>query len=291
MGIFIDFITEFSSQSVDFADSQLRFVSFLVLGMLVLFGTTTVNCTQPYWPRVLDCTKKNLTNIADLEIGMNITDLILDHNNIKEIPDNAFRNKCGIQFLYINFNHISSIRPLGFLCLDKLQKLSLEGNSLTQLNDSIFINFGENLMFLILSNNSITSIQPHSFKMLHNLRVLYLSKNKLTSLGAETFIGLMRLRRIDLSHNHIQNIDPHCFSPLTSLEELQLNHNRLKVLANGLFDGLSNIFELHLHDNRMTSLSADILRLPLNRSTPLELSLSGNPLEVGILSKKYNIDQ
>ena len=69
-----------------------------------------------------------------------------------------------------------------------------------------------------------------------------------------------------------------------------MGNNKLKVLANKMLEGLDQIIILSLHDNKLTTLPRDIVELAQNRSSTgyekLELSLSGNPLQVSMIHDK-----
>ncbi len=237
------------------------------------------SCVEKYSGEVLYCNNRNLTNLANIEVPHNVTDLILDHNNLKQIQAKAFSNKCNLQILFMNYDRITNIKPLGFFCLHGLRELYMENNSLTQLNDSMFVELRV-LSYLSLSGNSINLVKPHSFKGLQNLLTLKLDWNQLTSLGAKTLVGLEKVKTIHLSNNKLQKIDALTFRHLTSLEELLLDNNQLQVLANEMLAGLSQITTVNLHSNRIISLREDVFSLAVNRSgemrRPLKLSLSWN---------------
>ncbi len=106
-----------------------------VLGVLVLIKCipgVTANCVEKYGGHVLDCRHNNLTDVADIDVPNDVTDLILDHNNIDKLQNNAFSGKCSVEILFMNYNYISLIHPLAFTCLGALQELSIENNSLTK---------------------------------------------------------------------------------------------------------------------------------------------------------------
>lgn len=144
----------------------------------------------------------------------------------------------------------------------------------------------KHLSFLKLSENSITYIQPYSFKGLQHLRTLWLESNKLTRLDAKTFFGLKELRKIYLSNNKLHTVNALTFRHLTSLEEILLDNNRLEVLANDTLAGLNKIKTVNLHVNRLTTLHKDVLIAALNHSResdePVKLSLRANPIQCNL---------
>ena len=108
--------------------------------------------------------------------------------------------------------------------LTRLETLSLEHNSLTQLPEGVFDQL-KHLRRLELSSNGLTTLDGGVFDELTRLTALYLDQNHLTILPADPFDGLRHLQYVELSHNQLTELPDGVFAGLTSLVELRLNDN------------------------------------------------------------------
>jgi Leucine-rich repeat (LRR) protein len=131
----------------------------------------------------------------------------------------------------------------------KLRKVAFNSNALKQL---FYLDLFEmiNLEYLDLENNSISSIELHSFSNLIKLETLILSLNILTYFN-DTFIfsPLSSLKFLNLSSNQIEIIQSNLFDSLLKLETLDLSLNRIRFIHSFAFNDLLNLKNLHLEEN------------------------------------------
>ncbi|CAJ1080086.1 reticulon-4 receptor-like 2 [Xyrichtys novacula] len=177
--------------------------------------------------------------------------------------------------------------------------LDLVGNRLTEVRSRSFVGLWS-LRILLMSNNSIQTLQPQAFSSLHFLERLDLSFNRLRWLPqdfSQTLSSLQQLRldhnlllhldsasladfeslrKLDLSSNRIRVIDVRAFSSLSLLSHLNLERNRLNVLRDGLLSRQQSLERLLLGHNNISVIETEALA-PL-RSLTL-LGLQGNQLE------------
>lgn len=112
----------------------------------------------------------------------------------------------------------------------------------------------ENLIFLDLSGNNITSL-PESIRNLDKLRILKIGNNKIKVLPRE--IGeLENLEILDLSYNELSSL-PESIGGLENLTNLNIEYNRVRVLPPG-FTKLINLRELKLGMNHLVKLPKEI---------------------------------
>ena len=121
--------------------------------------------------------------------------------------------------------------------------LDISRRNLTNLPSSI--GNLENLVYLFLRGNKITSIPPQIGK-LTNLITLDLSENRITELPSS--IGnLTKLMNLDLRRNKITKLPPQ-IGKLTNLMTLDLSENRITELPSSI-GNLENLLHLRLRYN------------------------------------------
>ncbi|GFS34336.1 leucine-rich repeats and immunoglobulin-like domains protein 3 [Trichonephila inaurata madagascariensis] len=131
-----------------------------------------------------------------------------------------------------------------------LQELHLNGNKIKSVTASFTVY--QNLRFLDMSQNLLSTLGKNNFLEQKDLRILHLNHNKITSLKANAFNGLSALKVLRLDGNAISEIDDEAFEPLYSLENLDLSRNSISTLSSSTFSGLIKLKELFLRDNRLT---------------------------------------
>lgn len=116
----------------------------------------------------------------------------------------------------------------------------------------------EQLVFLDLSGNNLSSIPAASLMNLPSLETLNISNNDdITSLTRDTFSHVPALRNIYLSHNRISNIEARTFLPLKQLEILLLNANSLDKIPRSIPHTLK---DLDLSNNKISAILAKDFR-------------------------------
>ncbi len=141
----------------------------------------------------------------------------------------------------------------------------------------------EAIPYLILNNESISSLKEKDFEGMWALTAIWLNRNDLRSLPENIFSGLTKLDTILLSYNPLRSLDEDVFSGLSSLKKLRLEGIQLGSLPANIFSGLSKLQEIHLNDNRLSSLPDGVFSgltklkdLYMNGNTvnPLPLTIS-----------------
>jgi internalin A len=151
---------------------------------------------------------------------------------------------------------------------EKLSRLDLSANGLTELPDSIAQL--QNLTVLDLSYNRLTKI-PDSITQLRNLTEFNLGGNKLTTLP-DSIAQMQNLIGLDLGGNKLTEM-PASIVQLSKLTELYLNRNQLTEVPDSI-TRLQNLTMLDLCHNKLAKLPDSITRL----QNLTELYLGGNKL-------------
>ncbi|XP_059505911.1 leucine-rich repeats and immunoglobulin-like domains protein 1 isoform X4 [Stegostoma tigrinum] len=142
------------------------------------------------------------------------------------------------------------------------------------------------VVYLNLSYNKLTTIDPSLFTELHSLReirldhneltaipeigppsaslvLLYLHHNKIRSIEANHLSYYKSLETLDLTYNEITEIQNNCFPRQLKIKDLYLGNNRISMLEPGTFDNLSSTLQvLRLSKNRISHLPVKIFKLP-----------------------------
>lgn len=152
-----------------------------------------------------------------------------------------------------------------------LQELHLNGNKIKSIAASFTVY--QNLRYLDMSQNLLSSLGSENFSEQKELLVLHLNSNRITELKSKAFHGLSELKVLRLDGNQIEEIADDVFEPLYSLENLDLSRNRISVLSSSAFSGLGNLKELLLRDNRLTRIPSDSFQnVPKLRSLDLGMN-------------------
>lgn len=154
-----------------------------------------------------------------------------------------------------------------------------------------------NLNAVVLSNNSIKSLEPSTFQRLTKLKTLDVSRNRLRIAPTGTFEPLRSLVYLNLSRNLIERLDNAFFSALIHLEVLDLSGNSIRFLAFDTFQALARLSSLNVSNNRIPVLQADMFSGLHSLAT---LSINGNSINsieartfrhvvnLGVLSLSHN---
>jgi Leucine-rich repeat (LRR) protein len=191
---------------------------------------------------------------------------------VYEIPSSIFLTlKSNITHLYANGASISELRRISFPFGQTLQSVSLAGNQIRGIWETVFYD-APNLETLDLSENQIAEFSPNAFDKLNSLKILDISSNQITTVPFELFQPLVSIvylnlrsnrfiirfgvlpefvKTLDLSYN---NIDIHhkfkIFSLMNNLETLLLHGNRIESVHISILE--SNLKFLGLSDNPFT---------------------------------------
>jgi Leucine-rich repeat (LRR) protein len=156
--------------------------------------------------------------------------------------------------LELSCQGITGLSPGVFSDMSSLQRLLLEGNSLSSLPEFAFDDL-KNLKYLSLKENKLPALASSIFEKLFNLQTLNLSKNQLLHVPRHIFAGLRETRLLDLSWNQLQDLSISSFSALPKLETLYLNNNMLSYLPQRIFVLIGHSapeLYINLSNNRLT---------------------------------------
>ncbi|XP_034563260.1 insulin-like growth factor-binding protein complex acid labile subunit [Notolabrus celidotus] len=149
--------------------------------------------------------------------------------------------------------------------------MDLGGNRLTEVRSRAFMGLWS-LKILLMSNNSIQTLQPQSFSSLHFLERLDLSFNRLRGLPQDFTQSLSSLQQLRLDHNLLQHLDSSSLADLENLRRLDLSYNLLRVIDVRAFSSMSLLSLLNLEGNRLNELRDGLL----SRQQSLERLLLGH---------------
>jgi len=187
---------------------------------------------------------------------LNLKSIDLSNSISKSISNKIFYFNRLLEFGYFSENSMNSLPKFCQIknwiyeeieC--KLKELKFNSNSLKTIFYADLLEM-TNLEYLNLENNSIYTIELHSFSDLIKLETLILSLNNLTYFN-DTFIfsPLSSLKFLNLSSNQIEIIQSNLFDSLFKLETLDLSWNRIRFIHSFAFNDLLSLRNLHLEEN------------------------------------------
>ncbi|XP_072297023.1 uncharacterized protein lrrc53 [Eucyclogobius newberryi] len=130
---------------------------------------------------------------------------------------------------------------------------------------------------LLLTEGSISTVQPGPLSDLTNVTLISLSHNHITALDKNSFRNMPLLQTLLLDHNllTLQALEGGVLTNLTQLEVLALGNNRIDMISSDLFKGTKSLRILKLEGNQITRLDSG--SFPLMSLSVLEsLDLSDN---------------
>ncbi|XP_015236371.1 PREDICTED: uncharacterized protein LOC107088602 [Cyprinodon variegatus] len=142
------------------------------------------------------------------------------------------------------------------------------------------IDAADSTQALLLTEGSISVVQPASLSDLRNITVIGLSNNQISELSEDVFRNLPFLHTLLLDHNLLtsQALQAGALTNLSQLEVLALGHNHINMIQAGWFTGTKALLSLKLEGNLLTRL--DPGSFPLNDFRSLEtLDLSDNLID------------
>ncbi len=136
----------------------------------------------------------------------------------------------------------------------------------------------ESLQKLYLQKNSISNIEQSSFSNMRHLSTLFLFQNKISSISAGMFEGLPNLTVLLLVDNLLTELPAGVFRDLPSLEGLDLSGNKLVTLSLGIFSETNHLTQLIVARNQLHTLPAGLMS-HVQRKPGALVILSENNLE------------
>uniref|UniRef100_A0A8C0EL63 Leucine rich repeat containing G protein-coupled receptor 5 n=1 Tax=Bubo bubo TaxID=30461 RepID=A0A8C0EL63_BUBBB len=173
--------------------------------------------------------------------------LMLQNNQLRQVPTEALQNLHSLQSLRLDANHINYVPPNCFNGLVSLRHLWLDDNSLTEIPVQAFRSLPA-LQAMTLALNKIHYIPDYAFGNLSSLVVLHLHNNRIYSLGKKCFDGLHSLETLDLNYNSLDEF-PTAIRTLTNLKELGFHSNNIKSIPERAFVGNPSLITIHFYDN------------------------------------------
>ena len=222
--------------------------------------------------------------------------LILELNELTEVPAHAFTGLTGVDWLWLNDNRLTDLRPGVFSGLSGVTSLHLERNRLRTLPAGVFSGVTGRDLWLFLSHNELVDLPPGIFSDLPGLTTLKLARNRLRSAELLSESDLSGLTTLELWSNPLMTLRRSDFAGMPDLQGLYLSGIGLRNLTPGLFSDLGQLEELQLMGNALNELPAGALlglsrlrrlRVDANPGSPFPLTLqlrrtdSGDPLAPG----------
>ena len=126
------------------------------------------------------------------------------HNYISTLNSDTFNGLSDLQHLDLGHNDINYMDDDVFESLALLETLNLEYNSIGKMGSVLLKN--QQLEYLNLGNNLITSFGKGLFNKLSNLNQMYINNNRLESLDLNWFIDNEKLKYLNSSNNRFTSI-------------------------------------------------------------------------------------
>jgi Leucine-rich repeat (LRR) protein len=168
---------------------------------------------------------------------------------------------------------------------DHVEELVLSENRLNQLNKKLFRPF-KRLRTLDLSHNKLQSVLPETFAggVGNTLQLLWLCDNQLDSLDESLFVDMHALVELHLSGNQLTTLATNTFAQLGNLGTLSLNSNQLESVDSRLFERLAQLRTLTLNQNKLSTLGVDTFASLINLE---HLDLGENQLQVKLTNFNF----
>ncbi|KAM9450325.1 uncharacterized protein Hap1MRO34_021010 [Clarias gariepinus] len=180
----------------------------------------------------------------------NLTELDFGDNEISNISAPIFEELTQLKKLYLQGNKLTEVNN-SFQNLLMLEYLDLSRNSISHLTCTDFANLTQ-LNTLYLYSNKISKLFQCVFKDLNNLEILNLGTNKLLTIDVAFQQDLPSLKYLQVTYNKLSTIRKKSFKSLFSLRTLDLGDNQIFEIEPHAFSGLTNLTDLLLYSNRIT---------------------------------------
>uniref|UniRef100_A0A914WNM2 Uncharacterized protein n=1 Tax=Plectus sambesii TaxID=2011161 RepID=A0A914WNM2_9BILA len=203
--------------------------------------------------RRLDLSANQLTDIpAQGFLGLeSIEQISLDKNYLSQVPTAALSHLVTLEDLSLGVNHLDSI-GVGAFPLPNLKSLSLEVNRLTSMPAEALQQV-PNLLYLYLSNNQFSTVDPLMFYYVNQLKVLAMGNNEhIRQLNVSTFQFIPGLVRLEMPDCALTDLQPGVFQKIPKVQVIVLNNNKLTSIARGAFNTLSELVSLDLKGNEIS---------------------------------------
>ena len=226
----------------------------------------------------------NSYNLKFMRQLTTLKDLNLDFNLITKFSLNLFSNSQKLQYLSLQGNSISFDLSDGtdastiFDGLTGLQRLNLARNGLKHVPNRLFLPMKQ-LKSLILDKNLIDNLNELTFEgLFHSLMNISMQYTKFKSKNLISLKHMERLERVKLGFNDLDTLDWSILDKMSStLSNLDLQNNKIEQIILNANNNLKmeNLQDLDLSNNKLCNLGITLLE-----KTPKlkNLGLSQNPL-------------
>jgi Leucine-rich repeat (LRR) protein len=220
----------------------------------------------------LKASYNKLVRLPNLNWSPLVDELILSHNNIRELEQELLVNATSVRLLDLAFNTLSTIHNRSFPQLATLHHLYLNDNKIVSIDRGAFDNL-TSLEWLKLSKNRLNSLSPAIFARLGKLKFLDLNGNRLWRIEGLRFQGLASLTSLRLRRNALTELMDGAFWGLPQIENLHLDYNNISRIHGGFLFGLETLQQLSLSHNKINVVDADSWTA-CKRLTDLDLSFN-----------------
>ncbi|XP_023863008.1 leucine-rich repeat, immunoglobulin-like domain and transmembrane domain-containing protein 1 [Salvelinus sp. IW2-2015] len=139
-------------------------------------------------------------SIVPASFPVDTSKLRIEKTAIHRIPSEAFSYLPNLEFLWMSFNVLSSLKPDSFRGMLNLEELRLDGNALTAFPWESLMDMSS-LTLLDLHNNQLTSVPADATIYLKNLTYLDLSSNNLLTVPAEVLATWLTVKPVQGPEN------------------------------------------------------------------------------------------
>lgn len=195
-------------------------------------------------PKAFEKFSSLLKRFTDLE-ELNFSDC-----NLTEIPKEIPKS---LKKLELQQNMITELK---FLALPCLEYLDISYNKIKAVPKSLGCN---NIKYLNLHNNCISTVTDEFFQELNYLKTLDLSGNQIVKLDF-SISSVIGLRTLNLNFNQIDLINNNFFSQSTSLTVLSIKNNPL-IQLHSKIELMESLVKLDLRSTKLTELPSSLCKL------------------------------
>lgn len=265
------FMSEFdaperSVENVYFTDSRLDFVPDEIF-------TEFPSITR------LDLSSVGLRELHQIFMNCtSLTHLILNQNELKDLPGKVFSNCLNLEHVEIFDNAVGAIDKNAFQGLTSLKTLSIQNSEAKTISketvelDSELFQQAPQLESLLISLRQPININK-PLQSLKELKILRVEDNLIPHLGGDFLTNSLLIEQLSLSRNQISSIDERFFGPIMLTSQIDLSHNNLSSFPPTLFNGRLYCTHLNLSNNVFSSLPTSLNNLEGLKQLSMENNL------------------
>jgi Leucine-rich repeat (LRR) protein len=218
------------------------------------FTSTTYPCNTDGNIIWIDMRQNSLIGELPVEVSMLlpfIRGIDLSGNQLAEAFPTHLQSLVGLEYYFVEANHVTGILPSEIGLLTNIQYLSLSQNRLSGTIPSV-IGRLTNLRYLSLATNSLTGTLPTEVGLLRNIETVDLERNELRGTIPSQFHLLPGLNDLALSINFFTGRIPSEFGNLIGLTSLTMDLNDLIGPVPSELGRLTTLRTLWLQQNSLT---------------------------------------